>query len=92
MYADEPSCHLWKYWDPAGSGANDPGRMVAEPLILLAAIFQLLDEGVDIRRIGWRKWWQTMVSKPNIQIYRPTKNTNITIKHTNIKLNVCLFI
>lgn len=37
-------------------------RLVAEPAVLLMAIFQIIADISDIRSIGKKRWWQVLVN------------------------------
>ncbi|KAH7718990.1 OCR-2 protein [Aphelenchoides avenae] len=76
------SCHLWRYGEynlsgtpgsdrvSAQNGLQSYVRMVCEPAILLLVIVQLIIEAWDIRRIGFKRWWQVLKSFPSKVLYK----------------------
>ncbi|KAK0410592.1 hypothetical protein QR680_005218 [Steinernema hermaphroditum] len=66
-YFYRDTCHLWNYSGPGWFGYI---RMFCEPAVLVMVVGQLLLEARDIKRIGWKRWWQVLKYFPAKQMYK----------------------
>uniref|UniRef100_A0A1I7ZQ96 ANK_REP_REGION domain-containing protein n=1 Tax=Steinernema glaseri TaxID=37863 RepID=A0A1I7ZQ96_9BILA len=60
-------CHLWSY---RKDGVYGYVRLVAEVIVISLVVFQIIDECLDIYRIGQRRWWQVLKSFPAKILYK----------------------
>ncbi|KAK0410590.1 hypothetical protein QR680_005217 [Steinernema hermaphroditum] len=60
-------CHLWDY---SGDGATGYVRLVAEVIVIVLVFVQIIDECLDIYRIGQHRWWQVLKSFPAKILYK----------------------
>ncbi|CAG9536206.1 unnamed protein product [Cercopithifilaria johnstoni] len=54
-------CHMWRY---TGAGWQQHVRLVAEQMVLLMALLQIVFDAMDIKNVGRKRWWRVMKSFP----------------------------
>uniref|UniRef100_A0A914UT89 Ion transport domain-containing protein n=1 Tax=Plectus sambesii TaxID=2011161 RepID=A0A914UT89_9BILA len=72
-YFQQDKCLLWNYTNGADKGGFYWGgtiRMICEPITILAVIFQLGQELIDIQRNGQKRWWKTLSGFPAKCLYK----------------------
>ncbi|VDK82946.1 unnamed protein product [Litomosoides sigmodontis] len=60
-------CHLWRY---TGAGWQQYVRLVAEQMVLLMALLQIVCDVVDMKNVGRKRWWRVMKSFPAKVAYK----------------------
>uniref|UniRef100_A0A1I7VQW6 ANK_REP_REGION domain-containing protein n=1 Tax=Loa loa TaxID=7209 RepID=A0A1I7VQW6_LOALO len=58
---DDYSCRHWWYF---GQGWQQNLRLAAELAVLLMTVFQVVDDAMDIRSSGRKRWWRILKSFP----------------------------
>ncbi|KAL3984588.1 Ankyrin repeats (3 copies) family protein [Acanthocheilonema viteae] len=60
-------CHLWRYTD---AGWQQYVRLVAEQMVVLMALLQIVRDVMDMKNVGRRRWWRVMKSFPAKVAYK----------------------
>uniref|UniRef100_A0AC35FG89 Uncharacterized protein n=1 Tax=Panagrolaimus sp. PS1159 TaxID=55785 RepID=A0AC35FG89_9BILA len=64
---EQKRCHLTQYFNYGYQGYV---RLGAEAFVLFAVLFQIVVELLEIRAIGYKRWWQVLSSFPFKILYR----------------------
>uniref|UniRef100_A0A914YX26 Ion transport domain-containing protein n=1 Tax=Panagrolaimus superbus TaxID=310955 RepID=A0A914YX26_9BILA len=63
----EKRCHLTNYFNYGWQGYV---RIASEAVVIFCVIYQVIVEGLEIRAIGYKRWWQVLSSFPFKILYR----------------------
>uniref|UniRef100_A0AC34FXP7 ANK_REP_REGION domain-containing protein n=1 Tax=Panagrolaimus sp. ES5 TaxID=591445 RepID=A0AC34FXP7_9BILA len=58
-FYQQKRCHLTQYFNYGDQGYV---RLVSESVVLFCVVFQIIMELLEIRAIGYKRWWQVLVS------------------------------